>query len=84
MNYGEPITVAMRSKAWAVFARLNTGIVGSNLTQGMYVYVRLFCVCAVLRVGRGLATGGSPSQGVLPTVYRIKKLKKGPRSDKGL
>jgi hypothetical protein len=31
--------------------------------------VRLFCVCAVLCVGSGLATGG-----VLPTVYRITKL----------
>jgi hypothetical protein len=35
-----PITVAARSKAWTVFARSNTGIVGSNHTQGMDV-----CVC---------------------------------------
>jgi hypothetical protein len=45
-----PITVAARSKAWTVFARSNTGIVGSNPTWGMDVYVRLFCVCAVLYV----------------------------------
>jgi hypothetical protein len=35
-----PITVAARSKAWIVFARLNAGIVGSNPTQGLDV-----CVC---------------------------------------
>jgi hypothetical protein len=57
--------------------------VGSNPTLGMGVCVRLFCVCVVLCVGNGLATGCSPVQGVLPTVYRIKKLKKRRRS-KGL
>jgi hypothetical protein len=36
----------------------------------------LFCVSVVLCVGRGLATGWSPVQGVLSTVYRIKKLEK--------
>jgi hypothetical protein len=46
--------------------------------------VRLFCVCAVLCIGRGLATGWSPVQGVQPNVYRIKKLKKRPRPNKGL
>jgi hypothetical protein len=40
-----------------VFARSNTGIVGSNRTQGMDVCVRLLCVCVVLCVGSGLATG---------------------------
>jgi hypothetical protein len=60
--------VAARSKAWIFFARSNTGIVGSNLTWDMYFCVRLFCVCAVLRAGNGLATGWSPVQGVLPTV----------------
>jgi hypothetical protein len=40
-----PITVAGRSKVWIVFALSNTGIVGSNPTQGMDVYVRLFCLC---------------------------------------
>jgi hypothetical protein len=74
-----PITVAAPSKAWTVFARSNAGIVGSNLTQGMDVCVRLFCVCAVLCVGSGLTTGWSLVQGVLPTVYRFKKLKKRPR-----
>jgi hypothetical protein len=41
-----------------------------------YLCVCLFCVCAVLCLGRGLATGWSPVQGLLPTVYRIKELKK--------
>jgi hypothetical protein len=36
------ITVAARSKAWTVFARLNTGVVGLNPTEGMDVFVRLF------------------------------------------
>jgi hypothetical protein len=33
----------------------------------------------VLCVGSGLATGSSPVQGVLPTVYRIKKIKNLPK-----
>jgi hypothetical protein len=70
-------------RAWTVFARSNSGIMGTNPTRGMDVCVRLFYVCVVLYVGSGLATGWSPVQGVLPTVYRIKKLKKPTRS-KGL
>jgi hypothetical protein len=38
--------------------------------------VRLFCVCAALCAGSGLAAGSSPVKGVLLTVYRITKLKK--------
>jgi hypothetical protein len=49
--------VAARSKAGTVFAHSNTGIVGSNPIQSMDVNVRLFCVCVVLCVGRGLTTG---------------------------
>jgi hypothetical protein len=45
--YQKPITVAARSKAWTVFPRSNAGFVGSNPTQGMYVYVCLFCVCVL-------------------------------------
>jgi hypothetical protein len=84
LNYLTPITVAARSKAWTVFARANTGIVGSNPTWGMNVCVHLFCVYAVLCAGSGLVTDLSPIQGVLPTVYSIEKLKKRPRSNKGL
>jgi hypothetical protein len=35
----------------------------------MNVCVRSFCVCVVLCVGSGLATGWSLVQGVLPTLY---------------
>jgi hypothetical protein len=48
-----PITV---SKVCTVFARLDAGIVGSNSTQSIDVYLRLFCVCIVLYVGSGVAT----------------------------
>jgi hypothetical protein len=41
----QPIRVAERSKACTVLVRSNTGIVGSNLTQGMDICLRLFCVC---------------------------------------
>jgi hypothetical protein len=60
--------MAARSEAWIVFARSNTGIMGSNPIWDMDVCVRLFCVCAVLYVHNGLATGWSPVQGVLPTL----------------
>jgi hypothetical protein len=77
-----PITVAARSKAWTVFVFSNSGLVGSNPTQDMNVCVRLFCV--VLCGGSGLATDWYSVQGVLPTVFRIKKLKKRPRPNKRL
>jgi hypothetical protein len=69
--------MAARSKARTVFARSNSGIVGSNPTQGMDVCVCLFSVCVVLCVGSGFVAGRSPVQGVLPTACRIKKLKSG-------
>jgi hypothetical protein len=56
-----PVTVAERSKAWTVFARLETRIVSSNPSQDMDVCVRF-------STGRGLATSWSPAQGVLPNV----------------
>jgi hypothetical protein len=79
----KPTTVAARSEAWTDFARSNAGIMGSNPTWGIDVCVRLFCVCAVLCVGSGRATGSSPVQGILPNVYGIKKLRKR-WSNKGL
>jgi hypothetical protein len=39
-------------------------------------YVCLFCVRVALFVGSGLAMGRSTVQGILPTVGKIKKLKK--------
>jgi hypothetical protein len=61
-------TVAVRFKAWTVFVRSNAGIVGSNPNQGTDVCAHLFCVCADLCAGSGLATGWSPVEGVLLTV----------------
>jgi hypothetical protein len=43
----------------------------------------LFCVCVALRLGRGLATGWSLLQGVLPSVKMIMKLKAGARAQGG-
>jgi hypothetical protein len=37
----------------------------------VWIPVRLFCVCVVLRAGSGIATGWSPVQEVLQTVYRL-------------
>jgi hypothetical protein len=75
-----PIRVASPSKAWTVFARSNTAILGSIPTQDMDVCVCFFfCVCVVLCVGSGLATGSS-----LVCVKKIEKLKKRPGSIKGL
>jgi hypothetical protein len=51
------MTVAARSRASTVFARWNTGVVVSKPTKGMDVCLRLFCVCALLCVGSGLASG---------------------------
>jgi hypothetical protein len=45
------------------------------LEAWMFVCVCL-CVCVVLRIGRGLATGWSLVQGVLPSVNKITKLNK--------
>lgn len=80
----QPITVAMRSKARIVFPRSNIGAVGSNLSLNIDVYLRLFYVCTLRCVERGLATRWSPFQGVPPNVYRIKKMKNRPRLRKEL
>lgn len=60
----------MRSKTWNIFARSNSGIVGSNPPRGVnicqhFFYFVFFCV------GIGFAMGLSPSQWVLPTVYMM-------------
>jgi hypothetical protein len=48
---------------FSVFARSNTGIVGSKRTKVMDV-----CVYSVFALGSGVAPDWSPTQGVLPTV----------------
>jgi hypothetical protein len=63
------ITVAVRSKAWNVFTRSNTRVMGSNPARGMDVGVCLLCVCDVLLclwTAHMLRTH-CPVQGVLPT-----------------
>jgi hypothetical protein len=44
----QPITVTVLSKVWNVFSRSNAGIMDSNPTSGMEVYLLSFCVCVVL------------------------------------
>jgi hypothetical protein len=63
-----------------VFARSNTGIVGSNPTQGMDVRLRFFCVC----VGSDLVTCSSPVQGVLPTALGLRNWSETKRSTAAL
>jgi hypothetical protein len=63
--------VAARSEAWTVFARLNTGIVGSNPTQSRGVCVRLFYVYV-----EALQRADPPVQGVLPTVQKDQETEK--------
>jgi hypothetical protein len=48
-----------------------------------WMLVCVYFVCVALCTGRGLASDWSPVQGVLPTVYRIKKLKRGQGPRKG-
>jgi hypothetical protein len=64
------VTVAELFKAWNALARLDAGIVGSDPTRGMDVYVDMYvCFMFMLScVGRGLAMSWSPVQGVLPAV----------------
>jgi hypothetical protein len=57
VSRSRPITVTASPRASIVFARSNTGVVGSNLTRGIDICVGLFCVCVVMYVGSGLATG---------------------------
>jgi hypothetical protein len=50
-------TMAAWSEAGNAIHHPNTWIVGSNPTRGMDICVCLFCVCVVLCVGSGVATG---------------------------
>jgi hypothetical protein len=70
------ITVTERSKALTVFSRSNTG--SWVRAPQAWMSVCFFCVCVVLCVGRRLATDT-----ILPTVYRIRKLKKQPIPTEG-
>jgi hypothetical protein len=51
----KPVTVAERSKPWTIFARADSGTVGSNPTQVMNVqYLCWVCVFLCLCTGIGL------------------------------
>jgi hypothetical protein len=65
-----PVTVAERSKAYIVFARKPGSWV--RIPHKAWIFgmcMCLFCVCLVLCLDGGLATGWSPAQGS----YRVKK-----------
>jgi hypothetical protein len=66
---------------YLVYARSRSRDSPSNWEEIEGGDTQTLCVC-VLRVRSGLATGLSPVQGVLPTVYRIRKLKERPRPNK--
>jgi hypothetical protein len=70
LSSGMPVTVAERSKACTVFARLEAGI-WVRVPHKAWMFgmcVCLFCVCVVPCRGRGLATSWSLVQGVLPSI----------------
>jgi hypothetical protein len=62
------INVAAQSKAWTIFAHLNTGVVSSNVSRSMKSVPVSFLFC-VVRVGRGLAKGWTSVRDMLPTVW---------------
>jgi hypothetical protein len=73
------ITVATRSKARTVFARSNSGVVGSNATLATDICVCLYCL-ALSCVRRGLAPGWSYVLRVILTLNEIKEKTPWPES----
>jgi hypothetical protein len=65
-----PVVVAEWSKAWTVLARLDAGIIGSNSTRGMDVYVYVYSMFVLSYIGRGLVMSWSLIQGVLLCVSK--------------
>jgi hypothetical protein len=65
-----PDTLAEWSRAWAVLARFDAGILGSNPTRDkdVYVYVYVYSMFVLSCVDIRLAMSRSLVQGVLPTV----------------
>jgi hypothetical protein len=73
-RHAEPITLAVRSKAWTVSPpQTLRSWIRNPLEAWMFA---LFHFCVVLCVGSGPTTGLSPVQGVLQAVYRIRKTEK--------
>jgi hypothetical protein len=81
----EPITVPARCRAWTLFVRLNTEIVVSKPTRGIDVCVRVYSAL-VSSSGQvaALRRTDPPSKVSYRPCKKIKKLKKPPRSNKGL
>jgi hypothetical protein len=50
-------SLGLRHELFSLVRTLDAGIVDSYPTQGMDVCVPLFCVCVLLCLGSGLATG---------------------------
>jgi hypothetical protein len=67
---GDLITVAPRSKASNVLARSTLGT-WIWIPLEAWICVGVYCVFMLSCVGSGLATGWSPVQWLLPTIYRI-------------
>jgi hypothetical protein len=70
-----PVPMAARSKACTVFGHSNTGILGSNPTQGMDVCPR-FSVLVFSCIGRGLALAYHPSKNSYQLSKYIHKFQK--------
>jgi hypothetical protein len=68
MHYGRSQWPRGLSHELSSLARTLESWVRIPLEARKSVLLRLFCVCVVLCVGRGLATGWSPVKGVLSTV----------------
>jgi hypothetical protein len=69
--------VAARSKARNVFACSNTGIVSSK-SYSRHACLSATILLALSYVGRDIATGLSPFQIALPTVYKHHNLRTNP------
>jgi hypothetical protein len=78
-----PIAMAARSR-YEVSSPAPTLRSWVRITPKAWMAVCIYSVCVVLCVGSSLAMGWSPVQGVVPTVYRIRKLNKRPGPNKGL
>jgi hypothetical protein len=80
-----PITVAMRSQAWTVFSRSNTGDVNSNPTRGMNVCICVYSEFMLPSVQvAAFRQADPPSKELYRLCKKVKKLKKRPGSNKGL
>jgi hypothetical protein len=83
-GYERPLTVAEQSKAYPIFVRSETGIMGSNPTQVMddyYMYVFILCLCCLVFRYRPcdelITRSGSPTG--FKTIMILKNHRPGPK-----